>query len=466
MPGLLSSGQGDGSASLGMKTRVKRGMFAGLTAIVLAAVFLGAGALQPAPPVASDSVQALPTGTSTTLFAPQPPGDVGATITLLRTRIKGNEDDWRSWSLLGLAYLRKGTRSADPTYYAKAESALRRSLDITERPGFEAALGMGVLANARHDFASALRWGRAASEENPYNAHARGVVGDALTELGRYGAATRAIQKMINLRPGLTAYARVAYARELHGDVDGAIEAMRRAYNAAGHPADRAWAAYHLGELYFGRGQLVRAEREYRRGAQLAPGYPLAGAGLAKVAAARGRVREGISRLRPVARKYPSPEVVILLGDLYHLAGKPSEAGRQYDLVRAIERLYRVNGVNVDLELSLFDVDHGFDRRAALKRARAEYARRKSIHVADALGWALYANGRYQEARRYAREALRLGTRSALFHFHAALIDLRLGHLRSARTHLEQVAETNPNFSFWNKDRARRLLERLPGTTR
>jgi tetratricopeptide (TPR) repeat protein len=439
-------------------------MVAGLAALVLAAVFLGAGALRPAPPVATDSVQALPTETSTTLFAPQPTDDVGATISLLQSRIKATEDDWRSLALLGLAYIQRGTQSADPTYYTKAEGAIRRSLTITKRPSFEAALGMGVLANTRHDFETALRWGRAASEQNPYNAQARGVVGDALTELGRYGAATRALQKMISLRPGLAAYARVAYARELRGDVDGAIDAMERAYNAAGFPADRAWAAYHLGELSFGRGHLARAEREYRRATRVSPGYPLARAGLAKVAAARGRVREGISRLRPVARRYPSPEVVILLGDLYHLAGKSDEASRQYDLVRAIERLYRVNGVNVDLELSLFDVDHGLQRRIALERARAEYTRRKSIYVADALGWALYANGRYQEARRYAREALRLGTRSALFHFHAAMIDLRLGHLRSARTHLQRVMEINPNFSFWHKESARRLLERLSGT--
>jgi tetratricopeptide (TPR) repeat protein len=440
-------------------------MVTGLAAIALAAVFLGAGALRPSPPVPLESVRALPAETSIGLLAPQTTGDFGAAITLLRARITANEDDWRSLALLGLAYLQKGTLTADPTYYAKAETALRRSLGATARPRFEAALGMGVLANTRHDFEAGLRWGRKASQENPHNAQARGVLGDALTELGRYEAATRSLQKMIDLRPGLSAYARVAYARELHGDVDGAIDAMERAYNAAGYSSDRAWAAYHLGELYYGRGQLMRAEHEYRRGAQLVPGYPLAHVGLAKVAAARGHVLMGISRLRPIVRKYPSPEVVILLGDLYHLAGKPSDSARRYDLVRVIERLYRASGVNVDLELSLFDVDHGFDRQAALKSARAEYDRRQSIHVADALGWALYANGRYVEARRYAREALRLGTRSALFHFHAGMIDWRLGRLRTARTHLEQVAEFNPNFSFWHKERAARLLERLSGTT-
>jgi tetratricopeptide (TPR) repeat protein len=448
-----------------MRTRLKRVMVAGLAAIVLAAMFLGAGALRPSPPVPLESVQALPAETSTTLLTPQPTGDVGATITLLRARITADEDDRRSLALLGLAYMQKGTLSANPTYYAKAETALRRSLDAADRPSFEAALGMGVLANARHDFEAALRWGREASHENPSNAQARGVLADALTELGRYEAATRALQKMVNLRPGLAAYARVAYARELHGDVDGAIDAMEHAYNAAGHPADRAWSAYHLGELFFGRGQLTRAEHEYRRGAHLAPGYPLARVGLAKVAAARGHVLKGISRLRPIVRKYPSAEVVILLGDLYHLAGNLAKAGRQYDLVRVIERLNRANGVNIDLESSLFDIDHSFDRPAALKSARAEYARRKSIHAADALGWALYANGRYAEARRYARKALRLGTHSALFHFHAAMIDWRLGRLRGARAHLEQVAEFNPNFSFWHKERAARLLERLSGTT-
>jgi tetratricopeptide (TPR) repeat protein len=385
---------------------------------------------------------------------------------LLRTRIESAEDDWRSLALLGHAYLQKGTRSADPTYYARAENALRRSLDVTRGPSFEAALGMGVLANARHDFEAALRWGRAASAANPSNAQARGVVGDALTELGRYRDATRAFQKMVDLRPGLFAYARVSYARELHGDADGAIDAMEHAFNAAGHASDRAWAAYQLGELYFSSGRFARAEREYRRGAQFAPGYPLLRAGLAKIAAGRGRVRKAISILRPVVREYPAPEMVILLGDLYHIAGRRHAATRQYDLVRAIERLYRVNGVKVDVELSLFDVDHGRGRRSALKRARAEYGRRPSIHVADALGWALYANGRYQRALRYAREALRLGTRSALFHFHAAMIDLRLGHTPAARRHLERVMELNPNFSFWHKERARRTLERLSALPR
>ena len=41
-----------------------------------------------------------------------------------------------------------------------------------------------------------------------------------------------AFQDMIDLRPTSLPYSRVAYARELHGDLPGATEAMQLAVNA------------------------------------------------------------------------------------------------------------------------------------------------------------------------------------------------------------------------------------------
>jgi hypothetical protein len=57
-----------------------------------------------------------------------------------------------------------------------------------------------------------------------FNANAHGVMGDALVELGRYDEAFVQIQRMVDLRPDLSSYARVSYARELQGDVVGAAE--------------------------------------------------------------------------------------------------------------------------------------------------------------------------------------------------------------------------------------------------
>jgi tetratricopeptide (TPR) repeat protein len=162
--------------------------------------------------------------------------------------------------------------------------------------------------------------------------------------------------------------------------------------------------------------------------------------------------------------RYPLPEYVIALSDLYTQAGRLRAAARQNDLLRAEEKLYRSNGVNVDLELALFDADHG-KPRAALQAARAEWRRRRSVQVADALAWALYRNGSPRNAALYARRALSLGMRNALFFFHAGMIELALGHGDEARANLRRALVINPHFSIQHAATAVRTLERLEGST-
>ncbi|MGI8939179.1 MAG: hypothetical protein ACR2JF_13395 [Iamia sp.] len=67
----------------------------------------------------------------------------------------------------------------------------------------------------------------------PANETAFGVRVDALNELGRYDEAVEATQDMVDVRPSLASLSRVSYARELQGDLDGAIEAMSQAVTAA-----------------------------------------------------------------------------------------------------------------------------------------------------------------------------------------------------------------------------------------
>lgn len=429
----------------------------------LAVVLLALGALQRVPESTGQAAPKLSTGVSSGLLVPQPVRDLGEAIASLEASTDGGAGDWRSYATLGLAYLQKGTAAADPTYYDKAQAALKRSLEIKDSDNFEAFLGLGVLANARHDFDAGLEWGRKAALANPSNAQARAVSGDALTELGRYGEAIDILQEMVNLRPSMSAYARISYARELHGDVSGARRAMEMALDAAGSSSDGAWAAYQLGELHFNNGRVDEAEQEYRRALYLAPGYAPARAGLAKVMAAQERLGEAIATLKPATTRYPSPELVILLGDLYRLDDRDQQAQRQYGLVQVVQRLYRANGVNNDLELSLFSSDHGIDPERALQLAQAEYSRRQSVHVADALAWALYANNRFSEARRYSREALRLGTRNALFHYHAGMIEKGLDNRNQARFHLRKALDINPHFSFLHEAPARTALDQLGG---
>jgi tetratricopeptide (TPR) repeat protein len=116
--------------------------------------------------------------------------------------------------------------------------------------------------------------------------------------------------------------------------------------------------------------------------------------------------------------------------------------------------------VNVDVESGLFDADHGRPARA-LRSARAAWSERKSVHAADALAWSLHMSGKDRAALRFARRALALGTRNALFLYHAGMIHLGLGHELQARALLSEALRTNPHFSIVHAPSARRTLERL-----
>ncbi len=431
-------------------------------AALLAMALLAAGAIvvtrtsADQVPTATFDLRANPTGASLV-----PTADLGQAIRRLEARVRRFPGDAQALADLGLAYVQQARIEADPTLYPLAERALGRALAV-DPDAPDALVGMGTLALARHGFAEALRWGERAREVADHDADVYGVIGDAQIELGRYQAAFRTFQTMVDMRPDLGSYARVSYARELRGDVDGAVQAMRAALRAAGTPTDAAWASFQLGELAFNRGRVGEAAYWYRRARYLAPEYPPPSAGLAKVAWARGDTARAIAGYRAVVRRYPAPEYVIALDDLYRTSGRPRLAARTASLVRAEQRLFRANGVNVDLELALFEADRGRPR-AALTAARAAWRRRRSIQVADALAWSLSQAGRERAAAAFIQRARSLGTRNALFAYHDALIHLRLGDRDAARRLLREALAINPNFSILYRERAEVLLERLRG---
>jgi tetratricopeptide (TPR) repeat protein len=415
---------------------------------------------QPVSPLAVDLAAPAP--------APVERGDERA-LADLQERIRQNPNDTDAYAQLGLAQLQRVRESGDLSLYGKAESAFAEAL-ARDPQQFDALVGQGQLALARHQFADALRWGERASAVNPFSAHPYGIMGDAHVELGQYDAAVAAIQKMVDTRPDLNSYSRVSYLRELHGDADGAIAAMRQAVEA-GAPGSEAllWTQVQLGHLYFNRGDLAAAERIYLDTLQTRPDYIYAWAGVARVRAAQGHTDEAVRLYQETIKRLPLPEFVIALGELYDAAGRPADARRQYDLVRAMQQLNAGAGMDVGLELALFDADHplgedgavGADPAATVELARAAYARRPSIYAADALAWALYTAGDYTTARRYSQEALRLGTRDAALHHHAGMIAFAMGDRAMARAELEQALAINPYFSARHAPTAQVTLNKL-----
>jgi tetratricopeptide (TPR) repeat protein len=429
---------------------------------------LGVAALLLAGLVAVGLAGRFSTGSPPAAAAPSPAriSRTDLAITRLQERIRLQPNHQRAYAELGDLYLQKARETADPTFYTRAEAALHRALDL-RADDLQALAGLGQLALARHQFEEALTWGERARVADPYSTLPLAVTGDALVELGRYDEAFDDFREMDALRPDLSSFARLSYMRELQGDRPGAVEAMRRAVAAGGpYVENTAWARVQVGNLLFRMGEVDGAEREYRRTLFELPGFVPAQAGLARVAAARGDYATATRHLESSVVVMPLPENVILLGDLYERAGKPEEAERQYALVGAIQQLFRANGVDTDLEIALFNLDHDRELPEALDRARRAATTRPTIYANDAYAWALYKSGHYEEAMAASQQALRLGTRDGLLWFHAGMIAHRLGDRAAARDYLGRALDLNPHFSFRHGPEARRLLAELGGPAR
>jgi tetratricopeptide (TPR) repeat protein len=374
-------------------------------------------------------------------------GVPSATVLDLESRVAASPGDADLLTQLGFAYQLRWRETADAGFLPRSEGALRRALRV--QPGnANAALGLGSLALIRHQFRQALDYGRRARVLLPGSARPYGVIGDALVELGRYRAAFAAFDRMAALRPSLASYARVAYARELTGDLEGAFSAMRLAFDAAGGEQEpTAWSLVELAKLELLLGKRTDADRDVREALRIFPGYPSARAELALVELAEGRLGRAIVDARVASDAVPTQQAVALLGALLERAGRRAEAQRQRDTVGVIEQLLRANGVQVDLESAVYradDRDRPLETVELARRARAE---RPSIYGDDALAWALARAGRCREALPLANRALRLGTQDPLLFFHRGYAEGCAGDSEAMRSDYRHALSLNPEFS-------------------
>jgi tetratricopeptide (TPR) repeat protein len=356
--------------------------------------------------------------------------------------------------------LQKVRESGDPSFYSKAEGVLHRALQIDSK-NFTATSGLGSLALSRHDFRAGLALGKRARRINPTVARNYGVIADAQIELGRYADAERTLQKWVDLKPELSSYARVSYFRELHGDLPGALQAMRLAVSAGGEsPENVGYVQSLVGNLLLDGGHYAAAERAYRAALDGDPGYPAALAGQARVEAGRGEYRTAMARYRGLVQRIPLPEYVIGLGETQEAAGEMASARATYALVGAEAKLLRANGVNTDVDLALFEANHGSAAKAVVLGRRA-WEGAPSVRSADGYAWALSRAGNDAAALRFSAEAMRLGSADPSFLYHAGIVAKRAGRNEAARGYLRQVVEQSPRFNPLYGPRAERALKEL-----
>ena len=365
-----------------------------------------------------------------------------------------------AYAQLGLAYLQQVRETGDPTFYPRAQGTFEQALRLDSRD-FTATSGLGSLALARHDFRRALALGEQAARISPGVARNYGVIADAQIELGRYGAAERTLQHYVDVKPELSSYARVSYFRELHGDLPGALSAMRLAVTAGGGTAENVGYVQALvGKLHFDGGDYASAEvptgRRSRR-IRASPLPPRASPEWRRhVATTRSpSAAPGADPAAAVARVRDRPR--------RHRAGRRHDRGRATrlsvgwgrDPSPASER-----GQHRCRLLALLEADHG-DPSQAVDLAGRAWAVAPSVRSADAYSWALSAAGKDSEALAMSERAMRLGSRDPSFLYHAGMVALRAGRTERAKSFLSRLVSQSPRFNPLYAPRAERALEGL-----
>ncbi len=360
---------------------------------------------------------------------------------------------------LAVAYIRRARETGDFSLNTNAQTAIDRALEVDPQ-SYDAHKLKASLLLTFHRFAEALEYGKKLQQINQRDAFIYGVLTDANVELGNYKEAVESVQNMVDTRPNMESYARVSRVRSLHGDSDGAIEAMSLAVRVT-DPMDKeaqSWCIVFLGNDLFNVGRFEEAEKHYDAALKILPDYHLALAGKGHSRAAAGDYENAVKFFTETQTRTPTTEVVIALGDVYAKSGNADKAAEQYKLAEFIEQKLG----NLDQRrLALMWADHDIKLDDALAIATREHAARKDIYTADIYAWCLYKKGDFEAAKTAITEAMRLKTKNALFFYHAGMIEKGLGNKKAAKDFLQKSLKTNPAFDVLQVEKAKTALQEL-----
>ncbi len=385
--------------------------------------------------------------------------DLNANLAALRARLVVQPRDAEATVRLADALLRQARVTGSGAPAIEAETALRAVL--REEPAdYDARRMLAAVLLSQHRFADARAEAARCRDMQPRDAWPYGVLGDAHIEMGEYEAAFDAFDRMLALRPDAGAYARASYARELQGDLDGALRFMRMAAEATPpHDVEAvAWHSVQIGHLREAQGDLTGARREFARADHLFPGHPLAGEALARLDAREGRHAEALTRVRELQDRSPSASVAGLAGDLLQTLGQHTEAERQYMLAESAWRM----DTPEPARLARFLAERNRHVDDAIRLLDAEP--RHDIFTEDARAWAYFRAGRLADAQHAITQALRTGSRDRVIRFHAAAIAHAAGETRSARAFIREALSGAPGFDLIAGPEAEALRQTLDVT--
>lgn len=338
-----------------------------------------------------------------------------AKVSKLLADLKAKPGDAQTKLLLAKEFMQEGRVTGNYAYYNHAALGLINGVLEKDPENFDAICLKSIIYLSQHRFAEAKEIATHGAQMNPYSSFIYGSLVDANVELGNYAEAVNMCDKMVGIRPDIRSYSRVSYLREIHGDVAGAVEAIKMAVSA-GFPGneDTEWARMVLAHLYEDTGAMDKAENEYKIALAERPDYPFAYAGLGRIFRYKKDYRAAIDYYQRAKGVMGDASFYEDLVDLYRLNNEPEKSAQCARIT--LNALLADNisaGKNADeghysdRELALLYLKIN-EPDKALEHARVEQQRRPdNIDACETLAWVLYKKGDAAKALPYIQTAMR-----------------------------------------------------------
>jgi tetratricopeptide (TPR) repeat protein len=317
---------------------------------------------------------------------------------------------------LGYRYVARARVANDPGDYKLAEKTAE-CIESTSPEDASALLLRGHVLHQLHRFHEAEQIARRLIVKREFVLD-YGLLGDVLMEQGRLTEAAEAYQKMVDIKPFYQSFTRASHLRWLKGDVDGAIELIRKAIAAASprDPESIAWAYTRLAGYELQRGRLDDSARAADSALSHQPDYAAALLMRGRVLLAMKKAADAVAAFSRAAQLNPLPEYQWALGDALRLHGDHEKA----DLV---ENELTSRGAEADARtVALFLATRRAAVTKAVELAERELQTRADVFSLDALAWSLSAAGRTAEAQVTMTRALAEGTEDGRLFLHAGVI--------------------------------------------
>jgi tetratricopeptide (TPR) repeat protein len=349
-----------------------------------------------------------------------------AEIIRWQDRARGKNASADVFERLARSYVAKARRTLDAGFYKLAEKTVD-VIDAHYGVTPESRLLRGHVLHNVHRFGEAEAIARQLVTERG-QPEDFALLSDALVEQGKLAEGITALQRMVELKPGVEAYSRIAHVRWLKGDLAGAMAAMESALvtSNARDAETRGWLLTRLSGFHLQRGDATRALKLADDALERIAMYPAALLARGRALIALGKITESIEPLQQAEKLQPLPDYQWWLTDALAAVGRRAEAD-------VVERRLVARGAETDARtLAVFLATRGNQPAEAVRLARAELTERRDVFSRDAFAWALFATGETEAANEELRGLLVEGTKDARLLLHAGEISRVRGEVAAA----------------------------------